>query len=126
MTLYHQTIHKYAAAISNMDPDAFAACFAADCELNDPVGTPPAHGQAAAKAFLGGFVPLLSKASFRVGSIHVCGATAAFSWLVEAEGTKGQFGTANGVDVLEFDAAGKIVKSMAYWNPGPLVAALTA
>ena len=103
-----------------------AACFAADCELNDPVGAPPAHGQAGAKAFFSGFLPLLSQASFRPGPIHVCGTGAAFSWVIEAVGKKGQHGAVTGVDVLEFNAAGKIVKSMAYWNPGPLVAALTA
>ena len=126
MTIYHQTIEAYAAAISALDPDAFAACFAADCELNDPAGSPTVHGQDGARAFLSGFLPLLGKAQFRPGAVHVGGTRAAFAWTMEAEGKKGQRGTGEGIDVLEFNEAGKITRTYAFWNPGPLVAALTA
>lgn len=126
MTIYHQTIEAYAAAISALDPDAFAACFAADCELNDPAGSPAVRGPDGAKAFLSGFLPILSKAQFRPGPIHVGGTRAAFTWVMDAEGKKGQTGSGEGIDVLEFNDAGKIVRTHAFWNPGPLVAALTA
>ena len=99
MTIYYQTIEAYAAAISALDPDAFAACFAADCELNDPAGSP---------------------------TVRVGGTRAAFKWTIEAEGKQSQLGTAEGIDVLEFNEAGQIVRTYAFWNPGPLVAALTA
>ena len=126
MTIYHQTIEAYAAAISALDPDAFAACFAADCELNDPAGSPTVRGQDGAKAFLSGFLPILSKAQFRPGTVRVGGTRAAFAWTIEAEGKKGQMGTGEGIDVLEFNEVGKIVRTYAFWNPAPLVAALTA
>ena len=126
MTIYHQTIEAYAAAISAMDPDAFAACFAADCELNDPAGSPTVRGQEGAKAFLRGFLPILSKVQFQPGTVRTGGSRAAFTWTIQAEGKAGQLGTADGIDVVEFDEAGKIVRTHAFWNPGQLVAALTA
>lgn len=126
MTIYHQTIEAYAAAISAMDPDAFAACFAADCELNDPAGSPTVRGQEGAKAFLRGFLPILSKVQFQPGTVRTGGSRAAFTWTIQAEGKTGQLGTADGIDVVEFDEAGKIVRTHAFWNPGQLVAALTA
>lgn len=126
MTPYHEAIQAYAAAISALDPEAFAACFAADCELNDPAGSPTIHGQDGAKAFLSGFLPILSKAQFLPLAIHVGGTRAAFSWVMNAEGKKGQTGSGEGIDVLEFNEAGKIVRTYAFWNPGPLVAVLTA
>ena len=126
MTIYHQTIEAYAAAISAMDPDAFAACFAADCELNVPAGSPTVRGQEGAKAFLRGFLPILSKVQFQPGAVRTGGSRAAFTWTIQAEGKAGQLGTAEGIDVVEFDEAGKIVRTHAFWNPGQLVAALTA
>lgn len=126
MTIYHQTIEAYATAISTMDPDAFAACFAADCELNDPAGSPTVRGQEGAKAFLSGFLPILSKVQFQPGAVRTGGSRAAFTWTMQAEGKAGQLGTAEGIDVLEFDDTGKIVRTYAFWNPGQLVAALTA
>ena len=84
------------------------------------------RGQDGAKAFLSGFLPILSKAQFRPGTVRVGGTRAAFARTMEAEGKKGQMGTGEGIDVLEFNEAGKIVRTYAFWNPGPLVAELTA
>jgi ketosteroid isomerase-like protein len=126
MTVYHQTIHAYCRAISTLDADAYVACFAADCELNDPAGAPPAHGQGAAREFFSSFLPLLNKIQFRAGHIYVGGRQAAFSWTIEAEGKKGQLATADGIDVFEFDAEGKIVRNFGYWDPGPFVATLAS
>jgi len=126
MTPQHETIHAYAAAINALDADAFADCFAANCELNDPVGAPPSLGREGARAFFGAFAPLISKVTIRPGRIYLNGDRAAFTWALEAVGRGGQFATAEGIDVFEFDAAGKIVRSHGFWNPGPFVAALTA
>lgn len=126
MTRQHQTIHAYTAAINALDAEAFANCFAEECELNDPVGAPPARGREGARAFFNAFAPLLSRMNIRAGRIFLNGDKAAFSWVMEAEGRGGQFATAEGIDVFEFDANGKIARSYGYWNPGPFVAALTA
>jgi steroid delta-isomerase len=126
MTPYHKTVHAYCQAISTLNADAYVACFAADCELNDPVGAPPAHGQAAAREFFNSFLPLLTRIHFRAGHIYVGGQQAAFSWTIEAEGKKGQFATADGIDVFEFNRDGKIVRNHGYWDPGPFVAALAS
>lgn len=121
-----QTIHTYAAAITALDTDAFVACFAPNCELNDPVGAPPSYGQDGARAFFTGFLPLLDSIEFRPVTIFAASGSAAYSWVVEATGKAGQSARAEGIDVFEFDADGKILRSFGYWNPGPFVAALTA
>jgi steroid Delta-isomerase len=126
MSSHHLSIAAYAAAIGSLSADAFAACFAEGCELNEPVGAPPVHGQEGAKAFYNGIAPLISKIEFRPGTIHVGGDRAAFGWTIEAEGKNGKTATAEGIDVMEFDAGGKILRSWAYWDPGPFVGALMA
>jgi limonene-1,2-epoxide hydrolase len=126
MSVFHETLHAYAAAISALDPGAFAACFAPDCELNDPVGAPPHRGQEGARAMLAGFEPLLASIRFQIGRIHLNGRSAALTWSIEAEGKNGRTASAEGIDVVDFDEAGKIVRTNGYWDPGPFVGALTA
>lgn len=126
MTVYEQTIQAYAAAISELNTEAFVACFAADCELNDPVGAPPAVGQEGARAFFTGFLPILASIKFVPGPIHEGGQRAAFTWTMEGEGKKGQRAAGDGIDVFEFNDEGKIVRSYGFWNAGAFVAALTA
>ncbi|MBY0503945.1 MAG: nuclear transport factor 2 family protein [Bryobacteraceae bacterium] len=125
MSLYHDSVLAYIASIGSLNADAFAACFAADCELNDPVGAPVIHGQAGAHAFYSGIAQLLSKIEMRPVQVNLGGNRAAFSWTMHAEGKAGQKAESAGIDVLEFDEAGKIVRSWGFWNPGPFVAALS-
>jgi len=119
-------VHAYAAAINAMDPEAFAALFAREAEIHDPVGAPPWKGPDGAREFLGQFVPVTETVYLRAGKIEVNGNHAAFTWAVEATGKNGQFAAADGIDVLVFDINGKIVRASGYWNPGPFVAALLA
>jgi len=124
MTIFHDTIHAYAAAITALNPDAFAACFAENCELHDPVGAPPALGHAGARAFFGAFQPLLKSIHLRAGHVYLNGHEAAFTWTLEATGVNGKTATADGIDTFHFDAHGKILRSNGYWDPAPFVAAL--
>jgi steroid delta-isomerase len=126
MTVFHNTIQAYTRAINTLDADAFAACFAANCELNDPVGAPPARGHEGAKAFFGAFAPLLQSIRIQPGRVFLNGGQAAFTWTIEAAGNNGKSATAEGIDVFEFDESGKITRSYGYWDPKPFVAALTA
>ncbi len=126
MSVFHDTIGAYAAAIGALDPIAFAACFARECELHDPVGAPPHRGLDGARAMLAGFLPLLESIHFRSGEVFLNGRSAAFTWMIEATGKNGRAASAHGIDVVEFDESGKIVRTSGYWDPGPFVGALTA
>ena len=125
MTVFHDTILAYTAAIGALDADAFAACFAPDSELHDPVGAPPHYGREGARAMLASFQPLVESIHFRPGEIRLHGRSAAFTWVIEAKGKNGRAASAEGIDVIEFDETGKIVRTNGYWDPGPFVAALT-
>ncbi len=118
------TVHAYAAAVNSLDPAAFAALFAPDSELHDPVGAPPRVGPAGARAFMEQFLPLLRSIHLRAGEIHVNGQQAAFTWALEATGKNGRTAAAHGIDVFEINADGQLTRTCGYWDPAPFVAAL--
>lgn len=126
MTIFHDSIHAYMAAINAMDPAAFAACFTEDCELNDPVGAPPHVGHGGARGFLSGMMPLVESVYIRPGKIQLNGRVAAFTWAIEAKGRNGKWVAADGIDVIEFAESGKIRRTSAYWDIGSFIAVLTA
>jgi ketosteroid isomerase-like protein len=126
MQLYLDTIHEYAAAINTLNADRFAACFAADSEIYDPADGEPYRGPAGALAFFARFEPLLESIHITPGDIRVNGNHVAFTWRLQATGKTGRTATADGIDALVFNEAGKIKTVHAYWNAGPFVAALTA
>jgi ketosteroid isomerase-like protein len=122
---FYQCIHDYFAAIAALDVDAYAACFTPDCEIHDPVGPQPHQGHEGGKAFLSGFAAITERLNIRAGKIELNGNRAAFSWAAEAVGKNGKFAMADGIDVVEFDDNGKIVRLWGYWNPAPAIATLT-
>ena len=123
MSQYQDAIHAYAAAITAMNADAFAACFAPNAEMHDPVGAPPWIGPDGARQFFGQFAPLLE---FRVREVHASANQAAFSWTVTAVGKNGRTAVAEGIDAVAFSEANQFLRLNGYWEPGPFVAALTA
>ncbi len=125
MTKYHEAVLNYTTSITALDVERYVACFAENCQLDDPVGAPVAQGKDAARAFFNGFLPVIAKIEMRPGKIYVNGQKAAFNWTMDAVGKQGQPAAADGIDTLEFNDAGEIVKISGYWDPGPFVAALT-
>ena len=123
---YQTAIQTYTAAVSALDSDAFVGCFAAECELNDPVGSPTGYGHAGVRAFFAAVTPILASARMTAGSIHINAASVAFTWTLEGTGMGGQTATATGIDVWQMDGDAKILRSDAYWDAGAFVGALTA
>jgi steroid delta-isomerase len=121
-----QSVHAYMAAINLLDADAYAACFAPEAELHDPVGAPPLIGPDGARAFMAQFAPLLQAIYIRAGKIYVAGNRAAFPWAMEATGTNGRTAAADGIDIMVFDGEGRIVSLQGYWDAAAFVATLTA
>jgi steroid delta-isomerase len=119
-----QTIAAYAAGISAKNPDALLATFAQDATSIDPVGSPPLEGQQQIRQFFEGLFGLIDALQFTVNQVYGVGPDQAIAWSMRGKGTNGQEFSADGVDVLHFDDAGKIQALAAYWDAAPVLSAL--
>lgn len=106
-------VDRYVRLMNAGDADAIAALYAEDGTVEDPIGAPPQRGRAAILAFYraaAGKVELVL-----TGPIRVAGSEAAFPML-------GTLATPAGaayidiIDVMKFDAAGRIASMRAFWS----------
>ena len=103
------TMADYFAAIRALDADACAATFAEDGIQEDPVGTPPNRGHDAIRQFFATFIN---------------GTSAAVKWTARGTGKNGRAITFEGIDVMDFNSAGKIQHLRAFWDAGATMAQL--
>jgi steroid delta-isomerase len=117
-----QAVQDYFAAVKAMDAAAFAAIFAEDGVLEDPVGTPPNTSQAAIQQFFTGITAAFSAVELVPDDIYLAGPSMAIKWTGHATAKNGKQATFAGIDVIDLDAAGKIQCVRAFWDPGTLMA----
>jgi steroid Delta-isomerase len=112
-----KTLDTYFAAIAARDPERIALVFAVDGELEDPVGSPIRHGRdAIAGQFASGVTALASHVEIKVLAAMPCGNSIAAHWTMTARGKIGREVKAEGIDVLQVDAQGLIVRAEGYWS----------
>lgn len=121
-----ETIAQYFAALRAMDTAAWVDTFAPDAISNDPVGAPPMHGHAALIAFADGIFSLFTNVGLTEQNVFLNGNTAAVKWIGTGTGKNGAAVTFEGIDVITVNEAGKISLVNAYWDPTPVVAAVSA
>lgn len=119
-----KTVAEYFAAIRAMDVERCVAVFAPDAEQHDPVGAPPNVGHQAIRAFFTGIFGGFKSVSLVEDGIYVRGSAAAVKWTGNGISPSGKAITFEGVDVIDCNAAGKIVMVRAFWDPAPVMAAL--
>jgi steroid Delta-isomerase len=120
-----RTIHAYFAATRARDADTWVNCFTPDGVSFDPAGAPGTRGHAALRQFFDGIVELTSAIGLMEERVHICGDQAAIQWIGRGTGRKnGKPLVFEGIDVMFFDAGGKIRELHAYWNPAALMAQL--
>jgi steroid delta-isomerase len=111
------TLDAYFAAIAARDPRRIASVFAKDCEIEDPVGSPVRHGRdEVAALFASGVAALASDVDIKVLAALPSGNSIAAHWIMTARGKAGREVKAEGIDVLQVDAHGLIVRAEGYWN----------
>jgi len=121
------TLDAYFAAIAARDPQRIAALFAEGGEIEDPVGSPIRHGRdAVADLFASGVAALASHVGIKVLAALPSGNSIAAYWTMTARGKAGREVKAEGIDVLQVDARGLIVRAEGYWNAAAFRQALTA
>jgi steroid delta-isomerase len=119
-----QAVAEYFASIRAMDVERFVNVFAPNATSHDPVGAPPHHGPEALRSFLSGVFSLVDSIGLTEQSVFLAGNSAAVKWIGTGVGKNGKSVSFEGIDVLEFDAEGKIILVHAYWDPTPVLAIL--
>lgn len=123
-TTTEKTVAEYFAAIRAMDVERCVAVFAPDAEQHDPVGAPPNIGHEAIRAFFANIFSGFPSVSLTEDLVYAGGNSAAVKWTGKGVAHTGKHVSFDGIDVIDCDDAGKIVRVRAFWNPAPVMAAL--
>lgn len=124
MPTCQETVAEYFAATRAMDTERWVATFAEDAVSHDPVGAPPHHGHAALRQFLNGVLSGFETIGLHEEKVFLNGQSAAVQWTGRGTGKNGRPITFEGIDVIDCNEDGKIVLVRAFWDPGPIMAAL--
>ena len=84
------------------------------------------HGHPALTAFADGIFSLFTNVGLTEQNVFLNGNTAAVKWIGTGTGKNGAAVTFEGVDVITVNEEGKISLVNAYWDPTPVIAAVTA
>jgi steroid delta-isomerase len=109
-------IDRYFAAWASLDPAAYTACFSDDAVVHDPYGSTPHRGAKALRELFSGIAHALEEARIEAEAVHVAGNRAAVVFRGRAVGKNRKPVEVVGVDVFEFDEAGRITSLWAYWD----------
>jgi len=110
-------IHAYVQAFEDEDPKAAAALFAADAEVEDPVGSPARVGAKVIGEFYADVIERRKPRLELQGPVRTTGHRAAFPMTSTMVGLKHGPMRIDIIDIFEFDEAGKIKSMKAYWGP---------
>ncbi len=120
----HDAVDRYFAAWTSLDPAAYTACFSATAAVHDPYGSTPRQGTNALREFFGGIAHALEEVRINAESVHVAGNRAAVVFRGKAVGKNRKPVEVVGIDVFEFDEAGRITTLWAYWDSAAVLAKL--
>ena len=123
-TLIERAVAEYFSAIRARDVERCLAVYAQDAEQHDPYGTPPYVGKDAIRGFLTMIFSGFTELSLMEEGVYTGGNSAAAKWSGRAVARTGKSVMFEGVDVIDCDEAGKIVKVRAFWDLGPVMATL--
>ena len=117
-------IDRYFAAWTSLDPSAYVACFTDNAVVHDPYGSTPHQGANALRDFFGGIAHAVHEVRIQTDSLYVAGNRAAVVFRGTAVGKNLKPVEVTGIDVFEFNAAGRITALWAYWDPVAVLAKL--
>lgn len=115
-------VAAYFDALVASDADAFAALFAADATMQDPVGTPVHEGHVGVARFHKGLHRAWSNFSMAVDEVYARGHSAAVRWSAEGTSASGKRITFQGIDVFHVDKEGRIAQLEGYWDLESVIA----
>lgn len=107
-------IHSYLKSMCDSNIEGIMDLFADEATVEDPVGGAVLSGRETIRAFYAGAAPKLRVEL--TGPIRVAGSECAWPMLAEFDaGDTSLF--IDVIDVMKFDANGKVVSMRAFWNP---------
>ncbi|MCR2799362.1 nuclear transport factor 2 family protein [Microbacterium sp. zg-Y818] len=106
-------VERYLAAVADGTPDQIADLYAPDATVEDPAGSSPHVGRAAITDFYRPLAVLTRRTHLR--DFHAAGDMAVFGFDVDVL-VPGRCITTSPVDVMTFDAEGRITSMRAVWS----------
>ena len=119
-------VARYFSAIGEMDPDAWAACFAEQGTSYEPGSPTPLQGHAALRQFLAGVLRAFEKITMTQDHVYQSGNRVAVKFTGRGTGKNGRKVVFEGIHVFEINQEGKIQTMWGYWNPAAMMAQLQA
>ena len=119
-----RTIREYFAALRAMDEKRWVNTFAVDAVSHDPVGTPVIEGHAKLAEFFQTITAAFKEVGLTENDVFINDNSAAVKWTGRGTSKGGKNVKFEGIDVFEFNDAGKIQTLRAFWNPAEMVAQL--
>ncbi len=116
-TTYGDIIQQYFAALNAGNREEWINCFAPEGGIEDPAGSSPQVGRASLGCLYDAIMGPLARVDFRPMAVHICGNRAAVAWQAALTATNGRGTVCDGIDIFEFNPAGRIFKVTGYWNP---------
>ena len=107
------TVESYVKMMTAGDADGITALYADDATVEDPIGALPVRGRDAIRKWYGASAGKVRLAL--EGPIRVAGGEAAFA-MVGTVGTPESPMYIDIIDVMKFDAEGRIVSMRAFWS----------
>lgn len=117
-------VARYFSAIGEMDPDAWAACFAEQGTSYEPGSPTPLQGRTALQQFLAGALEAFEKITMTQDHVFLSGNRVAVKFTGRGTGKNGRTVVFEGIDVFEINQEGKIQTMWGYWNPSAMLAQL--
>ena len=114
-----ETIEKYWAAFSAGDKASWLALYADDATVEDPVGSGVRRGRDEIGAFWDESRALADSIELRGEVLNVCGDECAFAMEVRPT-IGGDVYSMTAIDVMQFDADGRIASMRAFWQADQL------
>ena len=117
-------VDRYFAARNSIDSAASTACFTDDATVHDPYGSTPIEGVVAIREFFDGLANVFQDFKVVAESIYTSGNRAAVIFRRTGVGKNGKSLTVGGVQIFEFNHAGRISGLWSYWDAAAVLAQL--
>jgi steroid delta-isomerase len=117
-------IDRYFAAWRSLDSSTYVACFSDNAVVHDPYGSTPHQGASALRAFFDAIAHAVQEVRIHADSVHASSNRAAVVFRGKAIGKNQKPVEVSGIDVFEFNEAGRITALWAYWDPAAVLAKL--
>ncbi|HEX6386614.1 MAG TPA: nuclear transport factor 2 family protein [Anaerolineae bacterium] len=109
-------VDSYFTALSNLDRDAYLACFRQDALVRDPYGGRPLHGEDGLNKFMDGLERTWDEFQMTPDQAFTAGDRVAVSWTAKGRAKSGKTANFAGVNVFTLDEDGLIRQLDGYWD----------